>query len=241
MVNLVNTKYRSTSFERRLVKYFERGYGVGFIGYDLNSGFIEEKKVKKLKHKYLDIFIHDKEGNKITGIINVTHHRKQDNEYSNIKNIARNYGDLLIQIQSLEDDGIILTKNDQVMVDYTYFAESCVKDIIKKYTIGINDLVNKYATKICKTPIWSMKEVPLPKKVIKELIVDFMDNDKNGYYIEQKIERALYEQLNANADYLPEWIIVQDPQRQYTSAINPIIEDPEEWYGQGLFTIKLIE
>jgi hypothetical protein len=48
--------------------------------------------------------------------------------------------------------------------------------------------------------------------------------------------------LLARYDALPnaiDWWVVTDPSRQYTGSINPIIEEPVQWYGEAAFELNV--
>jgi hypothetical protein len=49
-----------------------------------------------------------------------------------------------------------------------------------------------------------------------------------------RFQRALVERYDAMPNSI-DWWIVTDPSRQYTGSINPIIEDPAQWYGDVAF------
>lgn len=239
-VNLVHTIYRSTSFERRLVKYFTRGFGLGLIGYNLKNGYqivkyMDNTRTCKLNHKYLNIHVYSKNGNKIIGNVNTIYwNRAQiDNEYANIGLNIRSYHELVTHIQCIEDAGLILQQHTPVSVDYSDFYNMKVSDIIKLYPNGIERHISKQCNKIQNTRIKDLKLMAFSKTIIRE-IIDIILNE-NELLATKKIMDILYEQIQIYANYIPEWLIVQDPQRQYTAAINPVIENPENWYGTDLY------
>lgn len=235
-VNLVFTKYRSTSFEKRLVKYFGRGFGMAFIGYDLNKaiddGFVKNDLLVPC-HKYLHMEVLRKE-NKLTGIVYpknmaVSH---LDEEYHSIKNICHSYDELVTQVQCIEDFGLTLSQQNKP-IDYTLFHTMDVEEILNKFPNTVTTVIDKHCHKIMNTKLNDLTSIRLPKNVLKT-IIDILITDTRRYSVE-KIYKLLREQIDVHSRYIPEWIIIQDPQRQYTAAINPIIEHPEDWYGPGYY------
>jgi hypothetical protein len=233
-VNLVYTKYRSTSFEKRLIKYFNRGYGLGFIGYDIKKAY--NNSLQKLSHKYLNIDIIKIDINNINNIvgnINTKNYYKNSVEYNSIKSKYSSYNDLIVHIQQIEDVGLVLKNNNIKIIDYTNFYDMKLSEIIKLFPNGIEALIDKQSEKIQNIELKNIQKIPFPTTIILE-IVDIILNYKE-YIVHQKIKNILYEQINMFSDYIPNWIIIQDPQQQYTASINPIIDDPEDWYGNDLY------
>lgn len=232
-VNLVSTTYRSTSFERRLVKYFERGFGLGLIGYDVDKAY--NSRLGTLTHRYLHIDINTKSGNTIIGNVStVTYYgRHMDSEYSAIHPKVHTYKELVTQIQCIEDIGVILRTNSHKPVDYSLFHDLDVSKILELYPGVSQRLIEKQCDQIQRTELRNLKNLKFSKTIVTEIINIVLTETE--FVATKKINDILMEQINIHARYIPEWLIVQDPQRQYTAAINPIIEDPEDWYGTGLY------
>lgn len=229
-VNLVSTTYRSTSFEKRLIKYFDRGYGLGLIGYNLEKGYCHSRLI--LSHKYLVIDVYNRSGNLIQGHISPKMRYGYDNEYATIREIRLPYNEFITQVQCIEDIGLILSESAD-LIDYSLFHDMEVADIISKFPGSIANMIERQCNQIQRTELRSIKNMKFPKTIINEILDHIMSCSE--FESNKKISTILMEQINAHARYIPEWIIVQDPQRQYTAAINPVIEDPEEWYGPGLY------
>jgi len=232
-VNIVNTMYRSTSFERRLIKYFERGFALELVGYDINKGY--DSITKSLKHNYLKFDILQKIGNRITGTISTLIHYKKgiDNEYFNINPKIYTYKEYIVQVQCIENIGIILQCNSFKPINYSKFYNLDVASIIETYPHGINNLIEKQCDQIHRTELRNLKFLKFPKNILQDIFQIMINNIENESY--KLINNILMEQIKAHARYVPKWIIIQDPNRQYTASINPIIENPEEWYGSGLY------
>lgn len=238
-VNLISTSYRSTSFERRLIKYYDRGFGLGLIGYNITKGLIISipQSLLMLLHNYLNIIVKSAQDNCIIGKnISLKRHHKytsNDMDYATIKTNIKSYSDLIIQIQCIEDNGITLLSNSRKVIDYKQFYNMEVSTVIDKFPNGIDILISKQCEQIQKTELRNLKYLNFPKIIIQEIIDIILNYDE--YTSNKKIRSILMEQIMVHSRYIPEWIIVQDPQRQYTASLNPIIEDPEEWYGTGLY------
>lgn len=237
-INIVNTKYRSITFENRLVKYFKRGFGIELIGYDINKADdVNNHNIypNYLKHKYLEITVYTISANKVVGKLEVSniHSRIVDNEYSTIKrNAFRSYSDIITQIQSIEDIGLVLC-DEKKSINYSLFSMFKVSNIIEIFPNSIKSIVEKYSDKIQQSNIYDIKRMHFSKTIFNEIIQIMLLNDE--ITSNKKINNLLMEQINLYTDYIPDWIITQDPQRQYSASINPIIEDPEDWYGSDLY------
>ena len=229
-VNLINTKYRSTSFEHRIRKYLLRGFALALVGYNLERGY--DKHMRTLRHNYMCIHVKSVEDNKILVHSIYPCCRNYRSEYNEIKPLRIPYDKLIVEIQSIEEYGIIL-KNYNKLIDFSEFYNCDVATIIKKYPSIVQDTVNTYYHKIMGTKLNNLKCIKLPKLVLNELIGHIITSN------EIKIKDILLEQIIVNGKYIPEWIYIHDPTRQYTAAINPIIDSPEEWYGDGLYNEKV--
>lgn len=238
-VNIAITKYRSTSFERRLVKYFNRGYGLAFIGYNVEKGYNTERRQYELynimQHKYLCITITDRNDNKFIGHVYTSNIYRSniDSEYSCINPKIHSYNELVTHIQCIEDVGIILRQNSHSLIDYSKFYGMEVTDIILLYRNGIDKIIGRHCDKIQNTTLRGIKLMKFSKLVIRDIIDVILAEDE--YAANKKIMDILFEQILLYSGYIPKWLIIQDPQRQYTAAINPIIENTEDWYGSDLY------
>ncbi len=234
-INLVSTNYRSTSFEQRLTKYFNRGFGIALIGYNLNAGYVRNRSGEsKLKHSYLDIEVLNKQDNKIVGNIRPLGRYTNKKEYNTIQPRKCSYKEIVLEIQCIEEYGIELIKRSTQLIDYTKFYNMDVTEIIKLYPNGIEEIVEKQAKIIYHTSLKNLNSLGLTKYVLRD-ILDIINSHPHEGEVIYNICKILAEQININTRYVPEWIIIQDPTRQYTASLNPIIEDPEEWYGEGLY------
>jgi len=229
-INLINTKQRSTTYEKRLSKYFARGFGIGFMEtYNVNKAY----RNGLLNHDNLYMTISSRDENKFIGHVgpNYLCSTRFNSDYANIKPKCRNYSDLLVKLQNIEDIGIIISSrtNKPIYINYAQFYEKNVSDLIKIFPNIVGDLITKQRYKILNIQLAYINNMDFPKIVIKD-IIDIIINDDPD--MNEKIDNILREQIQFISNYEPSWIIVQDPQQQYTASINPIIKDAKNWYGQ---------
>ena len=235
-VNLAIVQNRSLTFEKRLCKYFTRGFGIALINYNIEKGYVKDRvrgeNFNRLKHNYLKINITNRDGNKLIGNIYPLYGGmiKIDEDYSSIRPKLCSYNEAVVEIQSIENLGLVLHADK---VNFTEFYEMTASHIVDKFKMGIDKLIWNLVYKIMDYPIHKIKKLNLPINVIMILIQLLIDTDDRD--ARNTIYDVLKEQIIIHGNYIPEWVIIQDPQRQYTASINPIIEDPEDWYGSELY------
>lgn len=229
-VNIVYTNYRSNSYEYRLVKYFDRGYGIGLMEFDPIIAMTDTWKLTYMIIRYRSRI----NNNTIYGYVAVDVDEVRHlsyTDYCEISNIKRrNYADFINLIQNIEYKGIILSScsTDKNGIDYVAFHTYNVKDIIGKYELGMNEILNKCINKILRSDIRLLQYMHLPKNIIMEIISCLvMSNDRI------KVKNILTEHINTYSDYTPDWVIRYEPDETYTASINPIMEHPSDWYGQS--------
>lgn len=236
-VNLVSTKYRSTTFELRLIKYFKRGFALGMVGYNVEKAFDDESNT--LSHNYMSIECESVDKNHIIVSNIYSKHRvmRGDEEYASIKlPFMKSFQDFITYAQCIEDVGVVLTTQTKDIIDYTYFYNREVHEIIKQHPSITGGILKRHASNIIKMSIIYLQNIPLSKQVLLDILTIILDNKHNNRKQVDLISVILMEHVTFSTRYVPEWIICHEPGRQYTASINPIIEDPEQWYGSGLYT-----
>lgn len=274
---IADTKRRSTSYEYRLIKYYNRKFSLLFPGltYDL--------VVDKLTQDKNIIY------NKINDLADL-HYLQKDFSLPCLDN--RRYdinlklpSDFILGIQNLsKEHGLNIKFNDNIKLSYEcsltsvqknanilpYFDLYVDKSLSDKIYFSIDrkdqnkDLCSDYEytsdpdndhfiknnqfDKVC-----SLLNIKA-KDIMKQLLDDVCKPKLNKLNIKTKdiMEKLLDDlekpNLNIKSDTNTynciqqlkgiQWITV-NPGRQWTSSINPIIEDPREWYGKHYIPVNV--
>jgi hypothetical protein len=226
--NIVDTSRRSTSYEHRLQKYFKRGFDIILPYFDINKTSDELYRTHNLPPAIVMpnlLFTHNCiYGNKI--IVSKFYNRKNadisdyetehtnggDEEYiyfyMNIKKILKGNTDLMLYSQDL-DDNRDATQMSSARIDYFY--DTMFNDLYKSSKFPTQKCINYLCDDTLK--IFKIKDDK------DELTKVFQE-------VKTKVKNAI---KNIIVD-IP-WIS-DNPGTQLTSSFNPIIENPEKWYGE---------
>lgn len=224
-INIIIPKYRSLSYEHRLIKYFNRNFGFGLINFpDFNI------KEPSWTLRYITLTRISRINNYICGIVSINRHSNTllcESEYSEIPSYIKKYDKLLFNIQNIENTGItlIMYSTNDTTIDYSKFYKYSVNDIIHKYYTNIKNIISKHINYLCSMDLNKLIETDLPKSKLILIIMSIINKDMYG------AERVLIDQINANSDYVPNWIIEQSIDSAYSSAVNPMAETYNEWYN----------
>lgn len=233
-VNLINTKYRSPSYEDRLIKYFGRGFGLCLPNLD-------KQKFKEVNHLYLtyiSVYITHRKSDLIVisnEILNRRYNRYKKEEYSDIHIKSPNtHYEYILYIKDIVNKGIILDDTGlNRIIDYTEFHKYTVDDIISNFNLFMKGwYINNHINHILNSPIPMLKKIFISKEILYE-VIDIIVNEPDS--LKERIRKITMEQILLHANYVPEWVYRHDPGRQYTASINPLIEDPIDWYGEVLY------
>lgn len=248
--NLVLPENRSTTYESRLVKYFKRGYAL--ILPHLKSEKLEPETTLMLPHLSLQIygvfdkifavgdlilpmdaapagsdygamsyenFSDDFEGMPISDRLNF--HNIVTGAYKFCKISYSSAIDFVSYARNgspaLKD---ILTK-DRYMTMVIYAAKNVVK--------GKRGVVLAISTL---RQVFGFTEAELNTFV--ETITNFRKQYPKSPFNVVPALQPFIDRLRQKYDAAPQqidWWIIRDPDRQYTSSINPRMEDPIQWYG----------
>ncbi|AVL94774.1 hypothetical protein ma388 [Moumouvirus australiensis] len=243
--NIIDTTRRSTTYEYRLIKYFNRGFNIVLPKLNLKklrTNYLKFNEIEICEMPYFIFSYSEITGNKIR-VENFYNKftNSSDYELEPIDPINVYYQSLKINIVNLIND-----------VDYFYYVSSQIDennvDIITKpprITKGnIIDFYDKIRQKLSKKNI----DVNLIKRYINvdkvENIVSYMFNpdvDTNEYFDEliEKQKKFTFKKLNKllNQDHNINWI-TDNPGTQLTSSFNPIIKDEIDWYGKRYYKSK---
>ncbi|XWV26369.1 hypothetical protein QJ857_gp0704 [Tupanvirus soda lake] len=244
--NIIDTTRRSTTYEYRLKKYFDRGFNIVLPKLnisELRTAYFKYNKMEICELPYFTFGYTKIIGNKI--IV-----KEFFNQYKNSSDYdLEPMNPINVYYQSLKIN-IINLIND---VDYFYYVSSHIDeenvDILNKpprLTKGnIITFYDDIREKISKKHI----DVSLIKTFITiekvETIVSTMF-DKNidtKKYFDELIEKqkswalSKLDKLLARDHNQIDWI-VDNPGKQLTSSFNPIIEDESKWYSEKYYRSK---
>lgn len=226
--NIVDTSRRSTSYEHRLQKYFQRGFDIILPYFDINKVsdelYITHNLPPAVIMPYL-IFTHfNIYKNKI--VVSKFYNRKNadisDYEseqvnsgseeytyfYLNIKRILNGETNLLIYSRDLEDGR---DANQMTNARIDYFYDTLFKEFYKNSTFPTQKCINYLCKDTLK--VFNIKD---DKKLLQELFDETKEHVK--CFMKNHIVNIPW--------------IVDNPTTQLTSSFNPIIEEPEKWYGE---------
>lgn len=231
-INLAGVDYRSPTYEKRLLKYYDRGYGIAFINYNLDNGYDASRKRLLHKHFEINVIINCPTVNRFVCTVRLTDIRYDHFEdYSDIKPTHVTYLKFTNHAQSIEHLGLILESKSNKMVNYGQLHKMNLRNIFAAFPYTIKTIINKQISKLKKIPVQRIKQYTcLPSNVIKEIIILLIDIDTNKEN-ETAIYNILYEQILFYANYIPDWLIKFETDALLTSSFYPIISTEEEWYG----------
>jgi hypothetical protein len=235
--NVIDTTRRSTTYEYRLTKYFDRGFNIVMPGLDINLlktdyfkyNIDEVCVLPHLVFSYSNII-----GNRV--IVSRFHTQfKKLSDYddesqsfdivyyqsfqNNIRNLLRDSNHFVyVSSKIAADDFNILNHRFNISPGY---ITTLYDDIRKKLT---SSNVN----------IKSLK-VFFPPNIFKKIITKIIDHDDD---LLQYLDSVIAEQkdlIMKKIEDLPEYRttwLSQDPGTQISGSFNPIIENEADWYGK---------
>lgn len=247
MCNIVDTTRRSTTYEKRLKKYFGKGFSIV-----LPLLKIEKLPLRYLKYNYKEIcdipffpFSYKAiQGNKIILFKFISTHTL--NALTDIDADESTVQDSDYQINNLHWIDIcrinikyLLEKNFEEMY---YFSDRSYRDVIaKKPTISIKIITDFYDTFVGHDTIkmLNLRNIMtyFTDEVKNKLLQKLVDKDCNlkivvrDAFVEQKQKSIeLFKTIDDSHKKI-KWL-TENPGQQLTSSFNPIIEEPEKWYGE---------
>lgn len=228
--NIVDTTRRSTTYEYRLEKYFGRNFSI--IVPDLDMSKLPQKYFKYNMSEVCELPLmtfsyKDIQNNKIYVNRFLTHHKDRSDYdmegnqyafmYTNIIKLVNGRSDLIGLSQGPNLD--ILTNGPYISEGkIEWFYDDLEKRIFTKDVFN-HGLVQRYIN------VDSFAQI---------LLSVYNEDINTGEYIhdliqrQKKIVKAKLQELNKDTSV--KWR-VDNPGSQLTGSFNPIIEDPEKWYG----------
>ncbi len=234
--NIVDTTRRSKSYEHRLQKYYGRGFEI--ILPELNMEKVPDKLWKAnqipdhLRLPYLLVSIQGKKGNKI--LVNEFHHKTgvpvdsrgplEISDYGHLNHLdeyATFYQNVYFLLRERYEDIIFVGESYSEVYEKNvecsrpkldYFFGTLGRSILDSETFPTR-MVEKYI--ITDTP----EEIFLLRKDGARIGTILNDNKT---IILSRLE---------NVDKISTWV-TENPGAQLTGSFNPVIEEPEKWYGK---------
>ncbi len=234
--NIVDTTRRSKSYEHRLRKYYERGFEI--ILPELNIEKVPDKLWKEIQYPdhlrlpYLVVSIQGKKGNKI--LVNEFHRKTggpvnsrgpvEISDYGHLDDLdeyAAFYRNVYFLLRERYEDIIFVGETYSEVYEKNaecsrpkldYFFGTLGRSILDSETFPTR-MVEKYI--ITDTP----EEIFLLRKDGARIGTILNDNKT---IILSRLE---------NVDKISTWV-TENPGAQLTGSFNPVIEEPEKWYGK---------
>ncbi|KAL0229587.1 hypothetical protein GEMRC1_014204 [Eukaryota sp. GEM-RC1] len=245
MINVVDTTRRSTTYERRLRKYFDRGFMIVLPHLDVN-------KIDRRNHKWNQPEVVD-----LNPQLTFSCNSVSGNNISLSSWLSSGYSEVMDQDASVDYglhrldfyraahmNTVTLIKGSD---NFYWTAEGWDATVFCSPNLNIKMIQNCY--RILRSTIF--KEGKLHTKAISEFInvktlpeictelfKDGMNMVKRRGYLMELLDEQLavsielFRERFENKDFTQlDWITV-DPQTQLSGSINPIITNPQEYYNE---------
>lgn len=235
MCNIVDTTRRSTTYEKRLMKYFNRDFEIILPELDISKCSTENILLYKEYREFCSLpFLAFTYSNVIDNkiILSRFYPRIENEQFvsdydDDIDDEFKAFYSNLCKILQGKYDDMIFILGDEYGEIFNITENIFSEDKIRYFYNNIyNKIVNsdKFPTKLVKTylpynradAIYSYSLLNDPTK-IKEII---------AVHIKEIMDRR----SQVNYDTI-KWI-TENPGTQLTSSFNPIIENPKKWYGK---------
>jgi hypothetical protein len=233
--NILDTTRRSTTYEDRLKKYFNRGFEIILPNFNIDK--CDERMFKK--YRIIDI----------CELPFMPFGYKRINNKLQVTNWHKDYSKKTQEFESDYDD------ND-IEEEYSLFYRNLIQLLGNKFDNISYYQQHNYETIITEPKCFTKARIDyfydelqtkimdpskFPVSMVSNYInVDTLENIFGYRNDENKIEELIQKQkIRTNIlmghlsvhDISPHWI-TDNPGTQLTSSYNPIMKDPEEWYGE---------
>lgn len=268
-VNLVHPAYRSTTYEARLLKYFERRYALGLV--DLKAGVLTAGATTRLPHLVLNTLV--ARGNRATGSVSLPapqpdsdyggnlHNpslRPRRGEWSGYNSFAADFVNLAHLAAGTERYVIIRVANLRLLArerddgDLDYDEEwiplrTYADDPPDFGAVFDPDMFEAALERVVDGAISRTNQIRItglakylgltPAEVVNfvQAAITAITSNPGARVSAVDALAPFRARIRARYDAAAlrpiEWWIKQDPGRQYTSSLNPRMEDPAAWYG----------
>lgn len=241
LINVVDPSRRSTTYERRLVKYYNRGFQIVLRNLDIKKLPSDNLKYHIEEVCELPYFVfayNDLKGNRITMsrtlrigdekqpfTDNSTSDYQEGNTdestffYINLRSIIKGTNDIYYYSTKLDPNSFSKTLPYITASRVIDFYDSLDRKILNKGTLDIK-ILRKYFTK------------ERAVKLITILLEEGNKSNASNIINQQKEEvlEALSDLSESDSSEI-KWITT-NPGTQISGSFNPIISDPEDWYGK---------
>ena len=244
---IVDLSRRSTTFEKRLVKYVERT-GFNIIFPDFNMDKINDYKVNNVNNEnererriydmnYIKLILFSGPerylkdikvslnviGAKNPGLNLLTFHNNSKNNCDYKPSSGENHNIKCLLNDDLENLYLKVTQWNGLKINGKLIRGKFNMETLKKLDELIDEehLINYYIKEIQKINLILSGEIN--SNIIKENIRKLKKNIRK---INEKSKKSKKSRIN-----LIHWNI-ENPTTQLTSSINPLIKDPKDWYGK---------
>lgn len=245
MVNIFDGTRRSTTYERRLIKYFEKGFSIILPDFDiskLDKKYFKYNLNEVCEMPYLVFSYSQIIGNKIVidkfYSINKNTNEVSDYEYGEADN-DNEYKIFYYNLGSLlrKDNKLIYHKciSEELQQFYDSYGD------YDKWSIEFNSCILQYEyveniydslLKDVKNNTINIKKISRYFNIIsaEKFITNVLSKEINIEDLFEKQKEWVKTQLSEIINIDIKWI-TENPSSQLTSSINPIIEDNKLWYG----------
>ena len=238
--NIVDPSRRSTTYELRLMKYFNRGFQIILPDLDIKKMRTDNFKYKEyeiINLPYLPFAYTEIKGNKITLLRTLTDYSKRESKctqktdyesfgeemseynifYLNLKNLVKGGDNYYYYSTKMDPDNIINAS--------PYISKSRIIDYYDK----LGEKIYSECTFSVKAFMFYFSEEVLPR-ILQSLMIDKDFTEFNKLIEEQKQIILEKSDESDNHSELP-WKTVE-PGSQISGSFNPIVSDPKDWYGK---------
>ena len=259
MVNVLDTTRRSTTYENRLIKYFQSGFSIVLPNLDISKlktmyhkyGLSEVCELPYMVFSYTNVYgnnicvdtFHTQQGNDVItdydfyGNLNTDGNERGDAKYMllryNLTELIKGTNRFVIKIDLNDDISILKSKKKQLKTWKLDFN----RQIIDLAFIEWN--YNHLMELLCfdNISIEKIKKyinvVDVKDFVLQIYLSNLSKTDKEskiGDLINKQKNKVKHDLSNLENKFVLNWI-TENPTTQLTSSINPIIEDKSLWYG----------
>lgn len=253
MVNIYDGTRRSTTYELRLIKYFEKGFDIILPNFDiskLRTEYLKYELKEVCNMPYLTFSYYKLDGNLI--YVSKFYNKNNDSVTSdydfyelkdnNDLEYKLNYFNLK-QIVSKENKFIFYKEiSDELKTFYDVYKD------FTKWELQFKNNIIKYnfVEKMYKVFYKQLSEGSIPINIInnyfnvidaKQFVNDIYLSNKSKQEVKNNISEIILkqkvwirDQINKAYDGNLKWMI-DNPTTQLSSSFNPIIEDDKVWYG----------
>lgn len=238
MINIIDTTRRSTTYEKRLQKYFKRGFkivlpnlDIGKLSKELITKYIGVSEI--FDNNYLQFLYSDITNNKIQLYKWIkTHKIIECTEIDYTFNLFNKDEILLHNLQTLiknKDNFYYITndiENYDTNINIDTFDNLFLNNIYDK-----NKIINNKTNEI---------DINYLKKYFNNhLIIDYVLSNINSFTIHNNIntlidkqKKIIFDKINNLTFNNDVKFITENPGTQLSGSLNPIIDNPENWYGK---------